>query len=887
MPRYLTDCAAARGKDRGLKQLDLMDEAATILTVRHEAEEAKAELRSTGPPSSLRRDISLIIPSMISTQEVLQNLGQYSNKGHVYSDEDEEDLVLGQRHNSVQNSASAATIYDEVSPIIPPLTPLPSSLPLAIPSKERHVTSRQASSHKRQAAPPHTINSGDGDDDPIMDFEDSGDDNGIVDINSVEDPDPIVSSISPSLVSSPRHLIRQPLGLNAIRPLGPPTSPSRRFVIPSAAAITPGNRGQVPDSPSKRLRPISELPRPVAPPFLQMQRSPGRRGIPGSPSKRQSKGRKGSAHADVLIQPVTEASAARTTLSPAPKRTPTTRVSEIARALKNVQPPPLLAPQLLQLAEESRHRKDRDLYEDDEELEPRARKRGRQGLDKGLDQNRKAAHIEKDALPVASSGCMEHTINSSWAPPSYTGSPELSMKEEPKLSPVSPHSALEVKKQVVSEESPEKRIAQSPFLVSPPSPTLEGMRRIKKEESSTPLLGMLKKMSGSQSCLPTSHPESAQVSKHPQEQSSRELLQHPPPLSRQDQSQECHQMKSYRKVPQQQRSLQPTKPHAEEFIPLPTIVLEHVSKLTPIDHIKWPPAKAGRFHLFALVMSIGPEEQIVTKTGQASAKRQLSICDQSATSFKLDLWRDRCKWADMIKIGDVVMITDVQTKEYRQKVTGSTSAWSKMSRLDGSLLASYQGHVTTESCLKILIEKRRVLALDLLDKDKGIARDPSFYLSLGSVPAQLGATFGATGAALVEQGKGCVQGRAQRGSKAGGSELLSLLSTASMVAPHMNISSNVSAPTPPQFLTGSSIRASVVFRMLRVPGDESQGWEIGAVMSSGRLVKIQSQNTLPWIKDASPGKLLHFFGKFKQGSDICKVRLALFTVDAIVMVHII
>ncbi|KAF9364281.1 hypothetical protein BGX34_001988 [Mortierella sp. NVP85] len=173
----------------------------------------------------------------------------------------------------------------------------------------------------------------------------------------------------------------------------------------------------------------------------------------------------------------------------------------------------------------------------------------------------------------------------------------------------------------------------------------------------------------------------------------------------------------------------PLQPPAE--IPLPGLVLEYASKLTPIDQIKWPPAKPGRFHIFGLIMSIGLEEQIVSKAGQGSTKRLLSVCDQSATSFKLDLWRERCRWGDLVRPGDVVLITDVQTKEYRQKVTGNTSTWSRMSRLDGSVLASYRGHPTLETFLRVFIDKRRVLALDLLDSGKGIVRAPSYYLSLG------------------------------------------------------------------------------------------------------------------------------------------------------------
>lgn len=187
---------------------------------------------------------------------------------------------------------------------------------------------------------------------------------------------------------------------------------------------------------------------------------------------------------------------------------------------------------------------------------------------------------------------------------------------------------------------------------------------------------------------------------------------------------------------------------------------------------------------------------------------------------------------------------DVQAKEYRQKVTGNTSAWSKISGLDGSILASYRGHPTLETFLKVFIDKRRILALDLLDKDKGIIKDPSYYMSLhlGS-----GSTM-----EIFEQGgmQQQPQQPQQPQPKSGKSNVHSLRpfsSTGSTTgfpasdnkaSPRSAGGSKAFVPMLPSSLTGASIRASVVYRMLLVPEDESEGWEIGACTSKGHLLKI-------------------------------------------------
>ncbi|KAG0301691.1 Shieldin complex subunit 2 [Dissophora globulifera] len=429
-----------------------------------------------------------------------------------------------------------------------------------------------------------------------------------------------------------------------------------------------------------------------------------------------------------------------------------------------------------------------------------------------------------------------------------------------------------------------------------PSPTFTTLARIKKEEPLTPELLMddanttatqvaiaapILALDDSIAEIPVANGSSAldlsDSTIEPQALGAPVSLRASPPPPPPQLPVHLHQTQELFEVPQ--------------VLPLPSLIAEYTPKLTPIDEIKWPPAKAGRFHIFALVLSIGPEEQITTKTGQGLEKRQLVVCDQSATSFKLELWRERCRWGDQIKIGDAILFTDVQVKEYRLKVTGNTSGWSKMSRLDGSVLSSYiSDNGKLGSYLRIFMDKRQILALDLLDKDKGIARDPSFYLTqaVNSLPSQSALTSANFNAASNPP---TYSPRAGRGPK--GDELISLLSTASagtlygaksnmpvsygtgmalkssalLVGPDFNRA----RPRLPVTVTGTSIRASVVYRMLTVPGDESQGWEIGAVMSNGRFLKIQTPGSASWINDTTPGKLLHFFGRFQDKSEIFQI----------------
>ncbi|KAG0237198.1 Shieldin complex subunit 2 [Mortierella sp. GBA43] len=662
---------------------------------------------------------------MIPTQEVLENLTQYRSGSYTddHTWEEEERITPGQRidhdkESSLSISNGSMTTYEDMSSILPsPLqfsgletqpflsttstarveppvkgeqkrAPLPKpTLPSSVATTVRKKNAGRKSVARKKKNQKTETN--DEDLDPIADFDSDDSENGgnsNMDRDEDNESGSHAGRISRPTVRAPSPPPHPPkTGDGSLR------SPSRRFILPTSATTTShsgirGQQGNPPDSPSSRkLRPVSEIPKPILPTALQAQQWPGSPKRRGGNSDLGSPPRKSATDKHVMTSngPIRQPPlpTAIGTKSPAEKRVfmRTKSITDLGRSLINALPPAPLGPQLLKIAKE---------YERDTDQE-RKRRRLEEGkaTDHETDKTKPSQAKEKGAAEP---------------PPSSL-----------------PAAADLIKRVLLSKPSPllESKAPKAPSV--PMSPT-----RIKQE-----------------------------------------------PLTQ-------------RRVPVQDtpRMEHPESPPLPAEIPLPALIIEYASKLTPIDQIKWPPAKTGQFHVFALVISIGPEEEIITKAGQGTAKRSISICDQSATSFKLDLWRERCQWADHFKTGDVVLISDVQTKEYRQKVTGNTSGWSKYCRLDGSVLASYRGHPTLETFLKVFIEKRRILGLDLMDKDKGIFRNPSLYMTLS-----LGA--GPTAGAI---------------------------------------------DTEP----GTSIRASVVYRMLKAAGDESQGWEVGACTSKGRFIKV-------------------------------------------------
>ncbi|KAI8596661.1 hypothetical protein EDD21DRAFT_387556, partial [Dissophora ornata] len=895
------------------------------------------------PHATLQRHSSLIIPSTIPTQEILQNLSRYRSKGRLPSVEDNDNgdgdhedegeyFPPGQKVYYSENSASMGSSHADLSPIIPSSTP-PPPLPISeiprVDGWQRHTPPRRQTLSKKAAPKPKGRDIDEIDDsDPIMDFDDSDGEGHTfhAETEKAMEADPVVSSLQPSFPIQPRSASthrRSPQrvsdDLSHRHPLlGPPESPSRRFVIPTTTLPIPRSHHQLlpPNSPTKRLRPVSEIPRPAAPPFFgQTQKSPGRRGKGiGSPSRRQVKTQ------IAVIPPATAASSP----GKGTAMTPTKNVTAIGKSFKNLQPPPALGPRLQEIADEEA--RERTHTQDRAEQSVRKRRRQEKGKDpvRNNDGNSLLAGLSfelerRPPSPLYHGPSPPHDVRSPEpTPPAKVYPPSLlSSSLASYASSSEPTAAVEVdlkKQSLLAEVAAMRKCPQSPKVASAaPSPTLATQTRIKKEEPLTQVLATYEntaetrptfnaatlddnmeetRVTLNKALIDESMAETKVQVKPALLLSPPTHSQHPPQIQQSELSPQ-YQLPQPLQPPQPARLsyLQP-KSHQQQpqqvgkdsskanVIALPQLILEYASKLTPIDLIKWPPAKAGRFHILGLTMSIGPEDQIVTKTGQTFEKRQLSLCDQSATSFQVELWRERCKWADIVKAGDVILITDIQMKEYRQKIKGNTTAWSKMSRLDGSVLGSYQGNTTVESYLKIFIIKRRILALDLLDKDRGIARDPSFYLtqSLNSLPNQA-----TTGAGAFEQDIGyesparLLQRTGEVNVRSGREGLMPLLSAvaASAAVPH-HAANTVTAATGkkpllqmlPPSVTGSSIRASVVYKMLLEPGGDSQGWEVGAVMSNGRLVKVRIQSTAAWINDASPGGLLHFFGRFQDKSDV-------------------
>lgn len=65
-------------------------------------------------------------------------------------------------------------------------------------------------------------------------------------------------------------------------------------------------------------------------------------------------------------------------------------------------------------------------------------------------------------------------------------------------------------------------------------------------------------------------------------------------------------------------------------------------------------------------MAIEPMEVIAAKTSTSNnnygtsngfQKVLVSVCDQSATSFKVVLWREKANWIYLLKPGDAVLFT--------------------------------------------------------------------------------------------------------------------------------------------------------------------------------------------------------------------------------------
>ncbi|KAF9187671.1 Shieldin complex subunit 2 [Haplosporangium sp. Z 767] len=796
----------------------------------------------------LKRDYSDIIPAAIPTQEVLQNPGRYRSVGPSSTQDWSQDLDKEIEEYEEENHEQDTThsVYDDTSPVIPSLTPARAIPPLSQPKRrvgpsfqpQRPTLSRAPEKPDVMSTAPTTIEVCD--DDPITDFDDSDDGNGLKDRTREDKCEPIISTLS--ALASPfrqQSLSRSPY-----------QSPSRRIVHPLMPNLPVRGSPTSPTSPSKRLRPLSELVRPIVlpPNITQRNSSPVRARL--SPRK-QSKSRKTRS----VYQPTASTATRPPVVSPA---TPTRSVSAIGRSIILEPPSAPLGPKLQQIAEEMMR-----------EREQAAATAGNMKHDSVKEQEQEEVQMED--LDIESSSLSSETET------------ESSPSQSPVSDPVSIPTAL----MDIHVETPEARkrrllaelAAASPWLPlslpskSPPTPALATTSDIGPICVPAVMVSTLEPVS--------TRADVANVRKSDQESFLRQSTSYATISESSEMNKavthqlqpQPHPQPPFRSPPQPQVvdiSKQKCDGSSSGMIPLPTLILEYASKLTPMDAIKWHPVKEGRFHVLGLVIYLGPVERMMSKTGpqtgQVYGKLSMTVCDQSTTSFKIILWRDKCQWVDEIKAGDVVLITDLQIKEFRNRISGNTSSWSKMSNLDGSTLGSYRGSPTIESYLRIFVEKRRILALDLLDADKSITSDPSFYLTqpVGSFLSQNGPSLGRIGNRcdfLSEQR--ALQFHNNNSESSSSSATAATVVSASRMSTESSIGqSRTFVPMAPS-ITGMSVRASVAYKMLMNPGDDDQGWEIGAVMSNGRHVKVQCGNASLWISTVSPGRLLNFFGKFE------------------------
>lgn len=137
-----------------------------------------------------------------------------------------------------------------------------------------------------------------------------------------------------------------------------------------------------------------------------------------------------------------------------------------------------------------------------------------------------------------------------------------------------------------------------------------------------------------------------------------------------------------------------------------------------------------------------------------------------------------------------------------------------MAQLDGSALAKYRGHAKIETILTELIKTRQAMALHLLDT--GIVQEPSLYMTQAPdflvdtpqhIPTRALARFSGHVSKMTAPGSGSASS-----------------STATTSVP-------VDAPI--------SFYACVLYLLLVTPEDASMGWEIGAALANGQMVKMK------------------------------------------------
>ncbi|KAF9931423.1 hypothetical protein FBU30_010261 [Linnemannia zychae] len=338
-------------------------------------------------------------------------------------------------------------------------------------------------------------------------------------------------------------------------------------------------------------------------------------------------------------------------------------------------------------------------------------------------------------------------------------------------------------------------------------------------------------------------------------------------------------------------------PHIISYAP----ILTNIKDLSLND-----PSK--KYHLMGLIQIIAPvQDEIAGFAGKTTSRSNITICDRGLIHLNITLWGDKTKWIETCRVGDVVLLTDLATKEYRQKLTASTRWSSRMYRLDGTILDKYRGDAVIEDRLSDLLKMRETLGHHLLDNDRGIARDPSLYQTLDPglilqqgtlAPTELSDGLGVQvhDDNVAKRDEFVVTSEPVIKVEAGSWTILPIkIEPASQVMPmikaepvdetwHLeridpvikkepgtltkgvvgnNTVGVLKAMTTPTL--GKSIQGVVVYHKLITGGDRSKGWEIGAVnMTKMRFFKIQTSFDAPWIDLAKPQRLMQFYGQWSN-----------------------
>ncbi|KAF9130648.1 hypothetical protein BGW39_002832 [Mortierella sp. 14UC] len=339
------------------------------------------------------------------------------------------------------------------------------------------------------------------------------------------------------------------------------------------------------------------------------------------------------------------------------------------------------------------------------------------------------------------------------------------------------------------------------------------------------------------------------------------------------------------------RRLQPNLLPALPTIPLDPHVVSFVQRLTPIKDLTTNNPQR-LYNIMGLIQLIAPVQDGVSGYGgKVTAKAGLTVCDKGSIHLNVTLWGDKCKWVELCNVGDVVLLSNIGLKEYRQKMTASTRSSSGIFRMDGTLLDQYRGSTVVEDHLRELSKMRETLGHGLMDTDRGYARDPSFYQTLNASffleqgVLQPATPKGSDFDAAVDDNE--VQEKRPMNLR---DEVVVKIEHEDSTKPFIKVEPIVKVKIEPgtESSAGSkavgklqvvpcptkwnTIRGIVVYHKLNVDGDESRGWEIGAVtMTTKKFFKIQTSTYTPWIEKAKPQRLIQFVGVWSKTEGMLRI----------------